>query len=118
MRDTPRSTSVAFTGYLILLLGFLFLGLFVMALAGGIAAPAWPFGAAMAVFLITSVACFRHQSELSRRSRISGGDIVSADPLTPLLRRTDIERYERTYRPRSDMSTMHRTEWTSVDRAA
>ncbi|WP_439029596.1 hypothetical protein [Gordonia terrae] len=118
MRDTPRSTSLAFIGYLILLLGFLFLGLFVVALAGGVGAPAWPFGVAMAVFVTTSVACFRRQSALSRRSRTSGGDIVSADPLTPLLRRTDIERYERIYRPSADVSTLHRAEWTGADRAA
>ncbi|WP_035718168.1 MULTISPECIES: hypothetical protein [Gordonia] len=118
MRATPRSTSFAFTGYLILLLAFLFLGLFVVALADGVAAPAWPFGVGMAVLLTTSVACFRHQSVLSRRSRFSGGDILSADPMTPLLRRADIERYERTYRPSADVSTMHRTEQISADRAA
>ncbi|KAF0969031.1 hypothetical protein [Gordonia sp. YY1] len=98
MRNALRSISFSFLGYLGLLLAFALMGLFVVTLAGGVAGPAWPFGTAMAVLFALSFTSFRFQILLSDQSRDDDDLIVSSDPMTPPLRRADVERYERTYR--------------------
>lgn len=96
MHNASSSKSYSFAGYLVMLLGFLFLGLFVMSLAGGIATPSWPFGLAMAALFALAIAAFRLQITLSKQHQ--DDVIVSSDPMTPPLRRADVEQYERTYR--------------------
>ncbi|MCR8897239.1 hypothetical protein NWF34_09785 [Gordonia sp. GONU] len=96
MHNASSSKSYAFAGYLVMLLGFLFLGLFVVSLAGGIGTPSWPFGVAVAVLFALSIAAFRLQIALSKQH--SDDMIIWSDPMTPPLRRADVEQYERTYR--------------------
>lgn len=97
MHNASSSKSYAFAGYLVMLLGFLFLGLLVVSLAGGIGStPSWPFGVAVAVLFALSIAAFRLQIALSKQH--SDDMIISSDPMTPPLRRADVEQYERTYR--------------------
>ncbi|MHC3004265.1 hypothetical protein [Gordonia sp. GN26] len=119
MRSAPRPRSFAFAAYLVMLLGFLFLGLFVMSLAGGVDAPSWMFGLTMAVLFAGALTAFRMQIRLSEATRDS--DVyVSSDPLTPPLRRTDVEQYERTYRrvPAATAETPHTNEGTRLYKAA
>ncbi|MBD0859619.1 hypothetical protein IA539_00095 [Gordonia sp. zg691] len=98
MRTAFRTFSYGIVGYLLLLLAFASMGLFVDALAGGMAYPAWPFGVALAVLIVTSFAAFRAQVDLSAHTKASDGAIISPDPLIPALRRADIDRYEAMYR--------------------
>lgn len=118
MRTTNHPKSHGFIGYLILLLGFVSMGVFLLTLAGQFGGPAWPSGIVMVVLFALSVAAFRLQLAQAAESQ-RGGDVrVYTDPMTPPLHRAQVEQYERTYRGKGHAVTPEPAEGTRLYKAA
>ncbi len=118
MRTNTQPKSHGFIGYLILLLGFVSMGVFLLTLAGQFGGSAWPSGIAMVVLFVLAVAAFRLQLAQAAESQLGGDIRVYSDPMTPPLYRAQVEQYERTYRRKGHAVTPQPTEGTRLYKAA
>lgn len=110
MRAWVRRIPFPFVGYVLILIGFVGLGLFVAAQAHGL--PAAPYlGVAMVVAYGAGTACFRYRAHQMRNASPSDPVLLHFDPMIPNTEKRDLERYQRIYRglaPEEDLTPADR----------
>ena len=99
-----RRIPFPFVGYVLILLGFLGLGLFVAALAYGRPEASY-LGIAAAAAYGAGTACFRYRGHQMRNARPSDATVLHFDPMVPDTEQREVARYLRTYRGLEPMAS-------------